>query len=294
MDPERTILAPSTVKKSYSSKVNTFNGPLSQIKFRILNSAGSTLNCVPHVNANTAPTNTNTITATTSKIPAKSYGLAKPTSVKQIIQAASTTSSTSLRPPARSLSSSSSSSSSRIATTTTTSKLAAPVRSANVRKPTALQTTKQSAQSNASNGAFKNILTSSSTSQKQQQQQQQGSLNDQIPDITSIFNSVTGEVGEIRKLLEQLLNIIQGSHETQESLIEENQRLKKENKELRERMQSVKRTVFLNKDTMRLHDCNRSDVVIHEESTTDSAISSFDSKGQDSTSRASVYSTPMI
>lgn len=161
-----------------------------------------------------------------------------------------------------------------------------PVKSATVRKPTAL-ITQQSAQSYALNGAFKDtILTSSHQNlqqkQQQQQEQHQSSSNIQQSDISSIFNSVTGDVGEIRKLLEQLLNVIQGPHETQESLLEENERLKRELSELKEKMRMVKYTVALKNDT-----------VIQEEPA-DSNIRSYATRNSALTNRSSVYSTPMI
>lgn len=230
----------------------------------------------------------NTGSSKTSKIPSRS-GLIRPTPVRHIITAASTTSSSLVKPqnhvqrPAIP---------SLFATGSKLSALKSqPFKSATVRKSTALNKVQISAQSNALNGAFRNTIVTSSHQtqdqniQQQQEQQQQQSLesssNIQQPDTTSILNSVTGDVGEIRKLLEQLLTIVQSSHETQESLVEENERLKKELSELKDKMRMVKHTV-----------APKGDKIIHEEHG-ESNIRPY-AKNSALSTRSSVYSTPMI
>lgn len=238
----------------------------------------------------------NTRTSKTSKIPSRS-GLNRPTPVKHIISAASTTSSSLVKPQShvqRPAIPSLFATGSKLATLK-----AQPSRSATVRKSSASNQVQLPAQSNASYGAFRSTIVTSShqpqtqySQQKQKlqfqqkqphhQQQSLGSSSDsQQSDTTWILNSVTGDVAGIRKLLEQLLIIVQGSHETQEGLAEENERLRKELSELKDKMRLVKHTVS-----------SKGVPTIHEKPG-ESIIRPY-AKSPALSTRSSVYSTPMV
>lgn len=98
--PNRTIRAPSTIIKP-SKQQSTYTGYLAQNKFRILHPNGLNALKTPASHQTTtagqsqpAQTDqTNKIPVTTSRIPSKPSGLARPTSVKQLVSSTTPTSS---------------------------------------------------------------------------------------------------------------------------------------------------------------------------------------------------------
>lgn len=244
-NPNRSIRAPSTIIKS--SKPRTYNGPLAQSRFKLLNSVGPITNPPDKTNNQLANNLQPTIVtaSSTSRIPSKPSGLAKPTPVKHIISAASTTSAIK-QPTQRPLTSSrpSSSGGSKL----TELRLQSATKSVSPKKPTALY-------------QFNNHQLS------QQQQSQQTKQATQIESVSSsasnsnlldvsILNSVTGDVGAIRRLLEQLLGLLQSSsqetkdiQESYATLERENEQLRRENTELKNKLRAIKSTVKHNRES---------------------------------------------
>lgn len=235
MNPNRTI--PTVTKPS---KHNPYNGSLPQPKLKILTCAGPIIRPAAAATSTTAATSsTKALSANntqsqhppgsaalinnniTTRLPPKPSGLVRPTPVRHIISAASTTSS--LKRPTTLLPSSTTSSlkqpSQQPSSTTSAqrgSKLAAlgiqsSIKTALVKKQTAL-----------------NSHLPTSTANNALNQLQFSNLKD-----SSIIESVTGEVGEIRRLLEQLLQLLQSSQEQHDNLAIENERLRKELTEIR-------------------------------------------------------------
>ena len=57
------------------------------------------------------------------------------------------------------------------------------------------------------------------------------------------LNSINEDVGQIRDLLKQLLNLLRSSEDNQENLIEENERLRTEVTELKRKLKAIKSAV---------------------------------------------------
>jgi len=243
MEHNRALRAPSTITKP--PNVNTYNGPLAQqTKLKTLFSTGpcqtrTRLALGPQVQVQNLPSS-NVITNSgrepaavnvTIRKPLKPSGLVKPTPARYTISAASSNSSNELitsggttkRPPQPAINNSNS----RLPTL----KLQ-PIKSATVKKSAVITQPKPPIQTTKNASSSEKI-------------------------DFSVFNSITGDVGEIRRLLEQLLGLLQNSSDSNESLIRENERLKSELAEFKSKFCAIKSTVT-----------NSRGSIIHEESDT--------------------------
>lgn len=278
MDPDRTIRAPATITKP-ATKLNVYTGPLVQSRFKLLGSAPSRIASIsPAPQQNAAPSliatsnsctksvnyqqQPNSVTSTApasqlernvttrSGLPApKSSGIARPTPLSQLISANSTTSS--LRQPVQRpksalqsknscISSSSSAGSSK--TLSTLKPIVQIQSSASINNNKALNSisgnNKNTAQkikktviktTDIVGNAVENTITTTTTT-----------IDPKVLIDTSVYNSVTGDVEAIRRLLEQLLRLLQDSHWNAELLSEENEKLKRENISLKRELDQLK------------------------------------------------------
>lgn len=246
MDPNRTIRAPSTITRP--TKLNAYTGSLAQNRFRILVPSGaqaqpqpqtSTLQPTSLPRPKSATTTTVTTITTTTRLPTvakPSTGLVRPSSVRQISAAPTTSSSTLKQLSQRIVAPSVLSSTqqlSQIANRQSESNITPlsrqrVINSATVRKstPTRIQPSpSQPIQPHIQTNVGIDIASKPSSI-----------------DVATL-NTITGDVGEIRKLLEQLLDLLKSSQDSHGNLERENEVLRQEVADLRERLRAIKSTV---------------------------------------------------
>lgn len=208
------------------SKPNNYTGPLAQTKFRILGGISSS---VPP-RTTTQTTLGSNVTSRIASRPSglvKPSGLIKPTPVRHIISAATTTTSSIKQPTPHHRPPSSVPSSSTTGSRLATLKLQS-VKSATVRKSTAL------------NSKLPNVTATTTTTNNNNNHASKVAFeHDNLHKILDVTNldSVTGDVGEIRRLLEQLLRLMQSDQD--DTLEEENERLRKEVSELKDKIRAI-------------------------------------------------------
>lgn len=246
MDPKRTIRAPTTITKS--SKPSVYTGNLARTKFRLIRPATSS-----SVASNLPISNTSTNYATTTRIPgpnSTSSGIVSGAHPSRLVTPAptrlisATTTSTSRRPQATNQQQ-------RPATSSVATLKFQPVKLASVKKSAALNLDHPS-----------NAIITTTTN---------GIQNLHLNDTDSMLSSsLLSDAGEIRRLLQRLLIILQEAPNCEEDtlskenerLVEENKALKKEVDELRltlENLKSVKHQREVSTDTFLMRDrrtCN--------------------------------------
>lgn len=254
MNHNRTLRAPSTITKV--SNLQSYNNALAQTRFRLL-----------HMDGLRPPTTVTKSTkgqadqASQSKPPNTEQKATNspPVSTAPVSSPSTRTSSASRLPPHQSKST---------LTRPATSKLPQ-VRGATVARSVLSNTRVQSERKPNSPA-----LTDTKAPQKAQ-------ADTTSLDIITLLghknlNSIIGDVGEIRKLLEKLFTLLQKTQEPRESLEEENARLRKEIGELK---------LALQMNSMKSHQVDTRQVVILEKS-------GVELKESDDAGRPSVYYSP--
>lgn len=280
MDPpatsQRTIRAPATIVRP--SKLNAYSGYIAQNKFRIINPTGSNTITRPSQNLQptrpispipmlAAPTSTTVTTSSTNRLPIRPSGLVRPTPVKQIISAPTSTTTLLKQPQTSRLPSSALPSSSKLATLRPSA-----IKSTTVEKPRALIRAKFSPSQNPS--LVTESITTKATTTSTTTLSQITNGND--------ISSIEHDVGQIRRLLEQLLTLLQASHADQESMAQENERLRREVADLKGKIRAIRSTVAANRD---------SEVIPAGDSQAFTATAA--TKDESSRPRSSVYLSPL-
>lgn len=219
----------TTIINSFQASANKCSSTTSIIPQRSFSPALSTKRP-----SSSQTTNTNV----TTRIPSKPSGLAKPTPLRQIVSPVSTT-------PA----------SKTNTISITKPSILRPMSGSRLAKPPINSTTIKKTKALTFNSPSYNNLA------QQQQSQPVHSSNSRINTSTTItttsaianqldLSTIPGDVGEIRRLLEALYEILTPSNEANKSddnnnLLVEIERLKKENLELRETISGIKRATRL-------------------------------------------------